>query len=71
MIDVAINWLRPAFTLIPCSAYSLTLKMEAIYSSETSVDLPHCIISQKIELFITSAVRTSNAATVKVTKGCS
>jgi hypothetical protein len=27
-----------AFTLVPCSAYSSTLKMEAIWSSETSVD---------------------------------
>jgi hypothetical protein len=30
--------LPPAFTLVSCSAYS-TLKMEAICSSETSVDL--------------------------------
>jgi hypothetical protein len=29
--------LLPTLTLVPCSAYSVTLKMEAIYSSETSV----------------------------------
>jgi hypothetical protein len=29
---------EPAFTLVSCSVYSSTLKMEAIYSSETSVD---------------------------------
>jgi hypothetical protein len=29
----------PAFTLVSCSAYSSALKMEAIYSSETSVDI--------------------------------
>jgi hypothetical protein len=29
---------RPAFTLISCMAYSSTLKMEAEYSSEKSVD---------------------------------
>jgi hypothetical protein len=28
----------PAFTLLSCSVYSSTLKMEAICSSETSVD---------------------------------
>jgi hypothetical protein len=30
--------LPPASTLVSCSAYSSILKMEAIYSSETSVD---------------------------------
>jgi hypothetical protein len=45
------------FMLDFCLAYFLTLKMEAIYSLETSVG---CIISQKIELIITTAVRTSN-----------
>jgi hypothetical protein len=30
--------LPPAFTLVSCSAYSSTLKMEAVYYSETSVD---------------------------------
>jgi hypothetical protein len=30
--------LPPAFTLVSFSTYFLTLKMEAIYSSETSVD---------------------------------
>jgi hypothetical protein len=31
-------FLLPAFTLVSCSAYSSTLKMELIFSSETSVD---------------------------------
>jgi hypothetical protein len=30
--------LPPAITLVSCSDYSSTLKMEAIYLSETSVD---------------------------------
>jgi hypothetical protein len=30
--------LLAAFTLVSCSAYSSTLKMEEIFSSETSVD---------------------------------
>jgi hypothetical protein len=44
-------------------AYSSTLKMEAICSSETSVDVNglHGVISQKIVLFITTAVRTSHS----------
>jgi hypothetical protein len=32
-------FLLPAFTLVSCSAYSSTLKMEAISSPETSVDI--------------------------------
>jgi hypothetical protein len=31
--------LQPAFTLVSCSAYNSTLKMEATCSSETSVDI--------------------------------
>jgi hypothetical protein len=31
-------WLQPAFTLVSCPAYSSTLKVEAICSSETSVE---------------------------------
>jgi hypothetical protein len=44
-----------------CLAYS-TLKMEATCSSETSVDFQRLlgIISQEIELFITTTVRTTN-----------
>jgi hypothetical protein len=39
--------------LTPCFAYLLALKMEAIYSSETSVDfrLLHNVMSQNIEFF--------------------
>jgi hypothetical protein len=44
----------PAFTLVYCSAYSSTLKMEAICSSFSGL---HCVISH---IFITTAVRTSN-----------
>jgi hypothetical protein len=32
------RWKEPAFTLVSCSAYSWTLKMEAICCPETSVD---------------------------------
>jgi hypothetical protein len=35
--------LQLAFTLVSYSAYSWTLKMEAIYSSETSVDFQRTI----------------------------
>jgi hypothetical protein len=54
--------LLPAFMLVSCLAYSSTLKMEATCFSETSVDFQglHGVIFQKIELFITTAVRTSN-----------
>jgi hypothetical protein len=51
------------FTPVSFLAYSSTLKMEVTCSSETSVSTfsgLHGIISQKIELFITTAVRTSN-----------
>jgi hypothetical protein len=44
------------FTLVSCLAYSSNLKMEATCSSQTFND----IISQKIELFITTSERTSN-----------
>jgi hypothetical protein len=45
-----------------CLAYSSTLKMEASCSSETSLTFNglHGIISQEIELSITTAVRTSH-----------
>jgi hypothetical protein len=48
--------------LISCFVCSSTIKMEAKCSSETSVDLKilHGVVSQKIELFIIIAVRTSN-----------
>jgi hypothetical protein len=40
------------------------MKMEQMYSSETSVDFDqiHGVISHKIELYITTAVRTSDLA---------
>jgi hypothetical protein len=36
--------LPPAFTLVSCSAYSLTLKIEPICSSEISVDFQQIIL---------------------------
>jgi hypothetical protein len=40
---VEVHSLPSAFTLVYCSAYSSTLKMEAIFSSETSVDFQRTI----------------------------
>jgi hypothetical protein len=42
-------------------AYSSTLKMDATYSSESSVDYPemHGVIAQQTEFLINVAVRTS------------
>jgi hypothetical protein len=50
------------FTLVSSLAYSLALKMKATFSSEMSMTFNrlHGVISQNIELFITTAVRTSN-----------
>jgi hypothetical protein len=47
--------------LVSCLVYYLNLKREATRSSEMSVDFngPHGVISQKIELFIITAERTS------------
>jgi hypothetical protein len=36
--DITLFCFPPFFTLVPCSTHYLTLKMEAICSSETSVD---------------------------------
>jgi hypothetical protein len=46
--------------LVSYLAYSSTLKMEATYSFETSVDINilQGVISEKIELFTTTDVRT-------------
>jgi hypothetical protein len=55
--------LLPAFTLVSCSANSSTLMMEAICSSETSVDFQnglHVVISRKIVIFVINVVRTLN-----------
>jgi hypothetical protein len=45
--------------------YSSTLKMEATCSSETSVHLNalHTVTTQKIEVFLTTAVKTSRPRT--------
>jgi hypothetical protein len=50
----------PALTLLFLSAYSSTLNMEAIYSSETSVNFKlHGFIAQEIILFTPSTNPTS------------
>jgi hypothetical protein len=38
LLDLSELCLPPDFTLVPCSAYSSTLRIEAICSPETSVD---------------------------------
>jgi hypothetical protein len=43
--------LSSCFTLIPCLAYSSTLKKEALCSSELTFTGLHGVISQKTELF--------------------
>jgi hypothetical protein len=53
----------PAFTLVSYSAQSSILKMEAIFSSERSVDFQMTTwryIPEDKVLFITTAVRNSN-----------
>jgi hypothetical protein len=57
--------LATSIMLVSCSVYSFALKMEATCSSETlkhrfTFSVLHGIISQKIKLFITTVVRTSN-----------
>jgi hypothetical protein len=55
--------LPPAYLLVLAEMISSTLTMEAICSSETSVQLNrlHGVTSQKMILFITTAVKTSNS----------
>jgi hypothetical protein len=43
-VEKAELFLPPVFTLVSCSAYSSTLKMEAACSSETSVDFQTIIL---------------------------
>jgi hypothetical protein len=50
----------PAFTLVSCSSYSSTLKMEAIFSSEISVNFQRTTRCY-ILLFITTGMRASNS----------
>jgi hypothetical protein len=49
-------------SLVSCLAYSLTLNIEVTCSSEMVVNFNglHSIISQQIEVFITTGVRTSS-----------
>jgi hypothetical protein len=51
-----------SFMLVSCLAYSLTLNVEATCPPKRWLIFggPHGVISQKTELFITTAVRTSN-----------
>jgi hypothetical protein len=55
--------LPPAFMLVSCLAYSSTLKLDVTCSSEFQLTFNrlHGVISQKLELFITTAVITSDA----------
>jgi hypothetical protein len=52
--------------LVSCSAYSWTLKMKATFPLKRRLTFKglHGVISQEIELFITTAVRTSNPTTM-------
>jgi starvation-inducible outer membrane lipoprotein len=49
--------LTACFMLVSCSVYPSTLKIEAIYSAEASLDFA----SQKTELFTNIGVRTSKS----------
>jgi hypothetical protein len=51
--------LPPVFTLVSCSAYPSTLKIEEIFSIETSVDV-QSVMGRYI--YLTTGVRTSNPA---------
>jgi hypothetical protein len=49
------------FLLVPCSAYSSTLKMEVIFPSETSdFTEPYGVLSQKIVFLVIAAFGTSS-----------
>jgi hypothetical protein len=50
-----------AFTLVSCSAYSSTLKMEAKPKRPLTFNGLYGVISQMTELFTTIAVSTSNS----------
>jgi hypothetical protein len=54
--------LATCFMKVSCVVYSLTMKIEETCFSEMSVAFIglHSVISQKIEFFITTAVRTSD-----------
>jgi hypothetical protein len=61
--------LATCFTFISCSAYSLALKLEVTCSSKMSVDFQLTTfqtIFQRIELFITTTMRTSNPIKIVV-----
>jgi hypothetical protein len=58
--EAAMLCLPPIFRLDYCSAHSSTLKMVGTCSSETPIDFQLTTLPQKIELFIKTAVRTSN-----------
>jgi hypothetical protein len=62
MKQVASRACFACFELVSCLAYSSTLKMEAKFPLKRwlTFNSLHGVISQKIEFFITTAVRTSN-----------
>jgi hypothetical protein len=51
---------------VPTSPILVTLMMETIHSSETFLQEPHGVTSQKTELFIVTAVKISNLTKYKV-----
>jgi hypothetical protein len=56
-------YLPPDFMLVSCSAYFSALKMEAVPPKRRlTLNGLHGVISQKVVLFITTAVRTSKPA---------
>jgi hypothetical protein len=54
--------LSPDFKMVSCSTYSSTLKMEAVCSFGTSLDFQQTMPEDSKQLFIATAVRTSNPA---------
>lgn len=46
--------------LVSCFSYSSALKMEAVYTSKTSVDLPHHVTFPETAFSIARVMRTSN-----------
>jgi hypothetical protein len=53
---------KQSFTLVYCSAYFSTLKMEATFAPKRQLTFAglHGVLSQNTELFVITAVRKSN-----------
>jgi hypothetical protein len=67
--SAALAMLAACVMLVSCLAYSLTLKVKQHISLKCCLTVTglHGVISQKIELFITTAVKTSNL--IPITSG--